>query len=45
MNIGNIRHREVINVEDDKNHVLANSNVQVSGSHDQNQASTSDDKV
>jgi hypothetical protein len=35
----------VINVEDDKNQVLSNSNVQASGSHDQNQARTSDDKV
>jgi hypothetical protein len=33
--------REVINVEDDNNQVLSNSNVQASGSHDQNQASTS----
>jgi hypothetical protein len=45
MNIGDISLREVIDVEDDKNHVLSNSNVQVSGSHDQNQASTSDEKV
>ena len=34
----------MIDVEDDKNQVLSNSNVQASGSHDQNQASTSDDK-
>ena len=45
MNVGDIRHREVIDVEDDKNQVLSNSNMQASGSHDQNQASTSDDKV
>ena len=44
MDIGDIRPREVIDVEDDKNQVLSNSNVQASGSHDQNQASTSDDK-
>ena len=34
----------MIDVEHDKNQVLSNSNVQASGSHDQNQASTSDDK-
>ena len=45
MNIGDIRPREAIDVEDDKNQVLSNSNVQASGSHDQVQASTSDDKV
>ena len=45
MDIGDIRPREVIDVEDDKNQVLSNSNVQASGSHDQNQASTSDGKV
>ena len=45
MDIGDIRPREVIDVEHDKNQVLSNSNVQASGSHDQNQASTSDDKV
>ena len=44
MDIGDIRPREVIDVEDDKNQVLSNSNVQASGSHDQGQASTSDDK-
>ena len=37
--------QEVIDVEDDKNQVLSNSNVQASGSHDQVQASTSHDKV
>ena len=42
MDIGDIRPREVIDVEDDKNQVLSNSNMQASGSHDQNQASTSD---
>ena len=45
MDIDDIRPREVIDVEDDKNQVLSNSNVQASGSHDQGQASTSDDKV
>ena len=45
MDIGDIRPREVIDVEDDKNQVLSNSNVQASGSHDQNQASASDDKM
>jgi hypothetical protein len=35
----------VIYVEDNKNQVLSNPNVQASGSHDQNQASTSDDKI
>jgi hypothetical protein len=35
MDIGNIRPREVIKVEEDKDQ------VQVSGSHDQNQASSS----
>jgi hypothetical protein len=45
MNVGDIRHREVIDVEDDKNQVLSNSNMQASGSHDQDQASASDDKV
>ena len=44
MDIGDIRPREVIEVEDNKDQVLSNSNVQASGSHDQNQASTSDDK-
>ena len=45
MDIGNIRPREVIDVKDDKNQVLSNSNVQASGSHDQAQARTSDDNV
>ena len=45
IDIGDIRPREVIDVEDDKNQVLSNTNVQASGSHDQVQASTSDDKV
>ena len=44
MDIGDIRPREVIDVEDDKNQVLSISNVQASGSHDQNQASASNDK-
>jgi hypothetical protein len=41
MDVGDIRLREVIEVEDDKDQVLSNSNVQASGSHDQNQASSS----
>jgi hypothetical protein len=41
MDIGDIRLREVIEVDDYKDQVLSNSNVQASGSHDQNQASTS----
>ena len=45
MDIGDIRPREVIDVEDDQHQVLSNSNVQANGSHDQNQASTSEDKV
>ena len=45
MDIGNIRPREVIDVEDDKNQVLSNSNMQSSGSHDQIQASTSNGNV
>ena len=36
MDIGDIRPREVIDVEDDKNQVLSNSNMQASDSHDQN---------
>ena len=35
----------MIDVEDDKNQVLSNSNVQATSSHDQDQASASDDKV
>jgi hypothetical protein len=45
MDIGDIRPKEVIEVEDDKDQVLSNSNVQANGSHDQNQASASDDKA
>jgi hypothetical protein len=45
MDIGDIRSREVIDIQDDKNQVLSNSNVQASGSHNQSQASASDDKV
>jgi hypothetical protein len=45
MDIGDIRPREVIDVEDDKNQMLSNSNVQASSSHDQSQANASDDKV
>jgi hypothetical protein len=45
MDIGDVMHREVINVKDDKNQVLSKSNVQATGSYDQNQASASDDKM
>ena len=45
MDIGDIRPKEVIDVDDDKNQVLSNSNVQASGSQDQSQASASVDKV
>jgi hypothetical protein len=45
MDIGDIRPGEVIEVKDDKDQVLFNSNVQASGSHDQNQASTSGAQV
>jgi hypothetical protein len=41
IDIGDIRPREVIEVEDDKDQVLSNLNVQASDSHDQNQASAS----
>jgi hypothetical protein len=41
MDVGDIRPREVIEVEDDKDQMLSSSNVQASGSHDQNQASSS----
>jgi transposase InsO family protein len=41
MDIGNIRPREVIEVEDDKDQMFSNSKVQASGSLDQNQASSS----
>ena len=34
LDIGDIRPREVIDVEDDKNQMLSNSNVQASGSYD-----------
>jgi hypothetical protein len=40
MDVGDIRPREVIEVEDDKDQVLSNSNVQASGSHDQSQTSS-----
>jgi hypothetical protein len=40
MDVDDIRPREVIKVKDDKDLVLSNSNVQASGSHDQNQASS-----
>jgi len=45
MDIGDLRPREVIGVEDDKYQVLPASNVQASGPHDQNQASTSGTQV
>jgi hypothetical protein len=45
MNISDIRPKEIIDIDDDKNQVLSNSNVQASGSHDQSQVSASDDKV
>ena len=45
MDISDIRPREVIDVEDDKDQVPSNSNVQPSGSQDQGQASASVDKV
>jgi hypothetical protein len=41
MDIGDIRPREVIEVEDYKDQVLSNSNVQASGTLDQNQSCTS----
>jgi hypothetical protein len=41
MDVSDIRPREVIEVKDDKDQVLSNSNVQASDSHDQNQASSS----
>jgi hypothetical protein len=41
IDVGDIRPREVIEVEDDKDQMPSNSNVQASGSHDQNQTSTS----
>jgi hypothetical protein len=45
MNVSDIRPREVIEVEDDKDQVLSNSNVQASGSHDRDQTSTSGAQV
>ena len=45
MDTSDIRPREVIDVEDDKDQVLSNLNVQTSGSQDQSQASASVDKV
>ena len=41
MDAGDIRTREVIEVEDDKDQVLSNSNVQASGSQDQQQVASS----
>jgi transposase InsO family protein len=40
MDIGDIRPREVIEVNDDKDQVLSNTNVKASSFHDQNQASS-----
>jgi hypothetical protein len=40
MDVGDIRPREVIEVEDDKDQVLSNSNMQASRSLDQNQANS-----
>jgi hypothetical protein len=45
MDVSDIRPREVIEVEDDKDQVLSNSNVQASGSHDRDQTSTSGAQV
>jgi hypothetical protein len=45
MDVGDIRPREVSEVEDDKDQGLSNSNVQASGSHDQNQASSSSQEI
>jgi hypothetical protein len=45
IDISYIRPREVIDVDDYKNQVLSNSNVQASGFYDQDQASASDAKV
>jgi hypothetical protein len=41
MDVGDIRPREMIKVDDDKDQVLSKSNMQDSGSHDQNQANSS----
>jgi hypothetical protein len=41
IDVSDIRPREMIEVEDNKDHLPSNSNVQASSSHDQNQASTS----
>jgi uncharacterized protein (DUF2336 family) len=41
MDVGDIRPRELIEIEDDKDQLVSTSNVQASGSHDQNQASSS----
>jgi hypothetical protein len=41
MDVGDIRPREMIEVNDDKDQVLSNSNVQAYGSLDQNHASSS----
>jgi len=45
MDISVLRPREVNDVEGNKDQVLPTSNVQASGSHDQNQASTSGTQV
>ena len=41
MDVGDIRPKEVIEIEDDKDQVLSNSNVQASGSQDQQQVASS----
>jgi hypothetical protein len=41
MDIGDIRPKQVIDVDDNKDQVLQSSNIQASGSNVQNQASTS----
>jgi hypothetical protein len=45
IDVDDIRPREVIELEDDKDQVLSNSNVQASSSHDQNQSSISGTQV
>jgi hypothetical protein len=45
MDIGDIRPKKVIEVKDDKDQLLSNSNMQVSGSLDQNQASSNGTQV
>jgi NACalpha-BTF3-like transcription factor len=45
MDVGDIRPRKVIDVEDDKDQVLTSPNVQASGSHAQAQVSSSGAQV